>query len=70
MKVLGSFATPRGPATAPGRVVLCDIAGESPQHPFVTWWENTESGGFCSGNYFDNLNDAKEDFSRRIKRGF
>lgn len=70
MKILATFETRRAPATAPGRVVLID-KGEG-AHPLVTWWENTESGGYCWGHYFtrEQRAEAESDFRERCARGY
>lgn len=55
---------------AHGGVVLC-TAGNMSADPFVTWnwWVNTEGEICCSsGHYFDRLEPAVADFSKRANR--
>lgn len=35
---------------------------------YVTWMYNIQSGGYSSGNYFTDFNEAQEDYLRRIFR--
>ena len=42
--------------------VLADTGGH---HPYVTWMENTQTGGFFWGHYFATLKEAEQDFRKR-----
>jgi hypothetical protein len=36
----------------------------------VTWWENTELGGYSMGHYIEDRAAAEADFAERCRRGF
>lgn len=67
--ILAMYSTPRAPCTCAGRVVLADRGPESP-HRYVTWWENTELGGYSMGHYIEDRAAAEADFAERCRRGF
>lgn len=60
--VVASFATPRGIATAPGEIILC----QRDDGTYVTWWRNRETGGCVYGHYLDTLEEARADFVARV----
>ena len=48
-------------------IVLCELDdGEQ----YVTWDENVLTGGFAHGHYFQTLEEAIEDFPKRVRQSF
>lgn len=70
MKIIAEFKTPKAPATAAGRIILVERTAGPGHHPFVTWWENMETGGRIWGHYFKTLAEAKVDYLARVDRGY
>lgn len=42
----------------------------SPLHPYQTHWRNDQDGGHYYGHYFKTLEEAREDYEARCKRGY
>lgn len=62
--------TPGTTATAPGAVTLRHAPEASPHHPYQTHWRNDQDGGHYYGHYFKTLEEAREDYEARCKRGY
>lgn len=48
-------------------IVLCRRATK--HEPFVTWCWNGSSNGFCDGHYFQDIEEAAQDFFPHDSRG-
>jgi hypothetical protein len=44
-------------------IVLCKI--DNSYTPYVTWLHNHTDNGYYHGHYFDNIQDATQDYTKR-----
>ena len=70
MRTIESFSTPGGHATRPGAVILVDRGAKGVAHRYVTAWRGTGDDSWCWGHYFNDLDEARADFTSRCKRGY
>ena len=62
---LSTPVTP-GAAQAPGRITLCNVNSEA--HPYAVHFFNEQDGGFHSGSYHKDFDEAKVAFEARVTR--
>ena len=69
--IISTFKTQKDTGTCAGQVLLVD-RGERYEGTgrFATWWENTDEGGRIWGHYFDDQDEAQEDYCQRCRRGY
>lgn len=68
LTLIASFNTPAGPGVRAGRVIL--IKRDTEFEPYVTGWQGEGDKGWCSGHYFTDFEEAREDFFARCRREF
>lgn len=70
IRTLLEHPTPGSGITAPGAVVLRHAPETSPYHPYQTHWRNDQDGVHYYGHYFTTLEEARQDYEARCKRGY
>lgn len=72
--IIAEFATPKGPATRAGRVIIVDRGEKTLRHRYVTAWQGREGpvwdNEWSTGHYFNEIYDALDDFAARARRNF
>ncbi len=67
VKIIASESFPKQRATVAFSVVLRDFGPDKP-HRFVTHCRNDDDGSHYWGHYFNDENEAREDFTLRVAR--
>ena len=65
--VLKEYHMPARPPLAKARIIL-EFLPDNQYHPFATHWQNLQTNGRSHGHYFNNLDEAIEDYNDRVGR--